>query len=78
MQFTAIFALIATVSFATASALPQSSSTKTGACGIDSYNLQHFCIIDGVSFGCATGTCEGRSGSEFPCSGADGTYTCPS
>lgn len=33
--------------------------------------------ISQQSYYCATGTCEGRSGSEYPCSGGDGTYECP-
>ncbi|KAF2702950.1 hypothetical protein K504DRAFT_508579 [Pleomassaria siparia CBS 279.74] len=77
MQFFSIITVVAALGLTSASALPQTGSVATGACGIDTYLNQYYCIIRGVSYGCATGTCEGRSGPDFPCSGGDGVYECP-
>ncbi|KAI9052196.1 hypothetical protein LZ554_003555 [Drepanopeziza brunnea f. sp. 'monogermtubi'] len=48
-----------------------------GECGFDEYNNQNFCIVNGISYGCTTGTCAEGVGKNYPCSGSWGNYVCP-
>lgn len=48
MQFSTVLTFVASLAVATASVLPEVHARADGYCGLDSYRLQYYCIINGV------------------------------